>query len=349
MFTVGGHRREPRACAAGDGRRGPARGQRSPRARVGAAPDRARSRAPAARRTTTSCTSWRRSALRVAGGGRRRAGAGRRRGPPHRVGACGSSPSSTSTRWCWRAAADPAPTSRPSTPSSWRVPIAGMPVPVIAGVGHETDRSVADEVAHTACKTPTACAQTLLQQRARLRRPPRRRVPPGDGSARRRMAVATRELDDATRRAARSAPAAMARERARLDAPTAGSTSSPGAAPRRSAPPRRLRPPGGGARTPAHPRRGALTLDARERDVGHARQPPPQRATDCASTPARRRCAPSIRGGCSERGYIITRTPTAACVRRGRRQSRAGASWSPSSPPAGSPAESRRAAEDTDE
>ena len=34
--------------------------------------------------------------------------------------------------------------------------IAAMPVPVLTGVGHEVDRSVADEVAHTACKTPTA-------------------------------------------------------------------------------------------------------------------------------------------------------------------------------------------------
>ena len=40
--------------------------------------------------------------------------------------------------------------------------IAAMPVPVLCGVGHETDRSVADEVAHTSCKTPTACAQLLV-------------------------------------------------------------------------------------------------------------------------------------------------------------------------------------------
>ncbi len=40
--------------------------------------------------------------------------------------------------------------------------IAACPVPVFVGVGHETDRSVADEVAHTSCKTPTACAQTLV-------------------------------------------------------------------------------------------------------------------------------------------------------------------------------------------
>lgn len=40
--------------------------------------------------------------------------------------------------------------------------IAALPVPVITGIGHETDRSVADEVAHTACKTPTAAAATLV-------------------------------------------------------------------------------------------------------------------------------------------------------------------------------------------
>jgi exodeoxyribonuclease VII large subunit len=40
--------------------------------------------------------------------------------------------------------------------------IAGCPVPVITGIGHEVDTSVADEVAHTAAKTPTACAQLLV-------------------------------------------------------------------------------------------------------------------------------------------------------------------------------------------
>jgi exodeoxyribonuclease VII large subunit len=95
--------------------------------------------------------------------------------------------------------------------------IAAMPVPVITGVGHETDRSVADEVAHTACKTPTACAQTLVQRvRDFVDRldDASHRV---SAQARRRMAVATRELDDATRRAARTAPSALTRERARLD------------------------------------------------------------------------------------------------------------------------------------
>ena len=34
--------------------------------------------------------------------------------------------------------------------------------PVVTGVGHEVDRTVADEVAHTAAKTPTAAAQHLV-------------------------------------------------------------------------------------------------------------------------------------------------------------------------------------------
>ncbi|HJR26864.1 MAG TPA: exodeoxyribonuclease VII large subunit, partial [Acidimicrobiales bacterium] len=40
--------------------------------------------------------------------------------------------------------------------------IAACPVPVLTGVGHETDRSVADEVAHRSEKTPTACAAALV-------------------------------------------------------------------------------------------------------------------------------------------------------------------------------------------
>lgn len=42
--------------------------------------------------------------------------------------------------------------------------IALCPVPVVTGIGHEIDRAVADEVAHTAAKTPTACAQLLVER-----------------------------------------------------------------------------------------------------------------------------------------------------------------------------------------
>ena len=41
--------------------------------------------------------------------------------------------------------------------------IAASPVPVLTGLGHEIDRSVADEVAHTAFTTPTACANALVE------------------------------------------------------------------------------------------------------------------------------------------------------------------------------------------
>jgi exodeoxyribonuclease VII large subunit len=42
--------------------------------------------------------------------------------------------------------------------------IAMSPIPVLTGLGHEIDRSVADEVAHTALNTPTACARALIDR-----------------------------------------------------------------------------------------------------------------------------------------------------------------------------------------
>ncbi|MDQ3385144.1 MAG: exodeoxyribonuclease VII large subunit, partial [Actinomycetota bacterium] len=42
--------------------------------------------------------------------------------------------------------------------------IAGAPIPVLTGIGHEIDSSVADLVAHRAHKTPTACAAAVVEQ-----------------------------------------------------------------------------------------------------------------------------------------------------------------------------------------
>ena len=42
--------------------------------------------------------------------------------------------------------------------------IAQSSVPVFTGIGHEIDRSIADEVAHTAFKTPTACAGGFIER-----------------------------------------------------------------------------------------------------------------------------------------------------------------------------------------
>ena len=47
--------------------------------------------------------------------------------------------------------------------------IAMSSLPVLTGLGHEVDRSVADDVAHSALKTPTACAGALVQRVAQFR------------------------------------------------------------------------------------------------------------------------------------------------------------------------------------
>ncbi|MDE5843311.1 MAG: exodeoxyribonuclease VII large subunit [Muribaculaceae bacterium] len=42
--------------------------------------------------------------------------------------------------------------------------VAECPLPVIVGIGHERDRTVLDEIAHTRCKTPTAVAAFLIER-----------------------------------------------------------------------------------------------------------------------------------------------------------------------------------------
>jgi exodeoxyribonuclease VII large subunit len=95
--------------------------------------------------------------------------------------------------------------------------VAAMPVPVVTGIGHEVDRSVADEVAHTACKTPTACAQTLVEHVCefvdRLDEVSRGVA----GLARARCALAQREVGERARRVRRGAPAALVHELSALE------------------------------------------------------------------------------------------------------------------------------------
>jgi exodeoxyribonuclease VII large subunit len=171
--------------------------------------------------------------------------------------------------------------------------IAAMPVPVITGVGHEIDRSVADEVAHTACKTPTSCAQTLVQH-------VRAFVDQLDDSAHRvsslaraRAAIASQQLDEAARRVRRGAPSAITRERAHVDR-THGRVQELGRRRARDA----ERHLGDCARRAAElARRGVTTaglrLDASERAV---RALDPRRVL--------------------ERGYTVTRTGDGRVVRR---------------------------------
>lgn len=121
--------------------------------------------------------------------------------------------------------------------------IATCAVPVLTGIGHEIDRTVADDVAHTAHKTPTAAAaavadlarrvahdldvaagQLPVASRGRLLRAEREM----DALAHRAgragghlLVAAARELDQLAARASRSAPRRLDRHEAALDAVTA--------------------------------------------------------------------------------------------------------------------------------
>ena len=48
--------------------------------------------------------------------------------------------------------------------------VARSPVPVVCGVGHQIDQSIADVVAHTSCKTPTEAAEFLVARVERAAR-----------------------------------------------------------------------------------------------------------------------------------------------------------------------------------
>ena len=72
--------------------------------------------------------------------------------------------------------------------------IAAMPVPVLTGIGHEIDESVADRVAHRSFTTPTACAAYVCDA----------------------VAAARARCDDLTRRLARCSIEALDRADARV-------------------------------------------------------------------------------------------------------------------------------------
>ena len=94
--------------------------------------------------------------------------------------------------------------------------IATSPLPVLTGLGHEIDRSVADEVAHLALKTPTACAGELIDAVARYRSETERRWEAVAALARRHAGDATSALSDRAHRIARRTHAAVERADERL-------------------------------------------------------------------------------------------------------------------------------------
>jgi exodeoxyribonuclease VII large subunit len=95
--------------------------------------------------------------------------------------------------------------------------IALAPVPVFTGIGHEIDRNVAGEVAHTDFKTPTATAAALVARIAEVEQALDERRVRITQSADRRMAEAAERLEGRTRRIARAAQVAGSRADAHLN------------------------------------------------------------------------------------------------------------------------------------
>ena len=95
--------------------------------------------------------------------------------------------------------------------------IGAMPVPVFTGIGHEIDRSIADEVAHLAHKTPTAAAAAVVAMvRAFLDRIDER-WSTGRRAALAATTVAAGRLDRRTIRVTRAAERAVTRQELRLE------------------------------------------------------------------------------------------------------------------------------------
>jgi exodeoxyribonuclease VII large subunit len=91
-----------------------------------------------------------------------------------------------------------------------------MPVPVLTGIGHEVDRTVADEVAHTYAKTPTAAAAFLVDRvaafDARLRDVSHRVVTRARATCR----LADQRVDATARRLMHAAPSVLRGEQRTL-------------------------------------------------------------------------------------------------------------------------------------
>jgi exodeoxyribonuclease VII large subunit len=94
--------------------------------------------------------------------------------------------------------------------------IAQSPIPVLTGLGHEVDRSVADDVAHTMLKTPTACAGELIARATRYCADSEARFEAILRQSSVVLAGATSGLSDTAHRIARRTHAAVERADERL-------------------------------------------------------------------------------------------------------------------------------------
>ncbi|MGN6696427.1 MAG: exodeoxyribonuclease VII large subunit, partial [Aquihabitans sp.] len=138
--------------------------------------------------------------------------------------------------------------------------IATSPVPVFTGIGHEIDRSIADEVAHTAHKTPTAAAAAVVDRVRRFQAEVDDQAAAIQRAVHRSLRVASGRLDDRTSRVARSGGRALDRRASSLD--RAGTRADRGAARSLAAASARLERP-----TRALAERSARAFALAERDV----------------------------------------------------------------------------------
>ena len=105
---------------------------------------------------------------------------------------------------------------RPGSACTIALAIATSRRPVLTGLGHEIDTSVADEVAHRSLKTPTACAGALIEMVVAFRDETERRWVAIEQQAGRLLEHATSSLSGRAHRIARRTHAAVERADERL-------------------------------------------------------------------------------------------------------------------------------------
>ena len=88
---------------------------------------------------------------------------------------------------------------------------------MLTGLGHEIDRSIADEVAHTAFKTPTACAHALVTAAQHYLAGAEQAFASIRAAARDRVDAAEQALGAVAHRIARRTHAAVGKAEERLD------------------------------------------------------------------------------------------------------------------------------------
>lgn len=95
--------------------------------------------------------------------------------------------------------------------------IAASPLPVVTGIGHEIDRTVADEIAHSAHKTPTAAAAAVADGARRFARDLDVAAAQLPTATRGRLVRAEHALDTAAHRAGRAATHHLTAARREVD------------------------------------------------------------------------------------------------------------------------------------